>query len=202
MNIFLWKWTNSVLFFLPPPPRTRDQCVLHLVPGGIIWCLLKPIMVIKDIICAVHCQEPQVVRRKKQGRNINHQIFSTICARARGFLLPTLFRRHPAGQNRPQNDHKALVVSNEAPYALLFCSIEDFSFDYELSVSLQSDFWMSELVSLRHSESASFTHRWEKTLDSSKKSDESAVKSTNKLFWSPRRSWWWKSTGIERFFSK
>lgn len=114
---------NNSSFFLSPPPRTGNMkatCrppILHLVPSGIIWCLLNPIMVIKDIICAVHCQGPRVVRRlgKTQGRSIKHQIFSIIYAWAQGFLLPALFRRDPAGQNRAHNDHKALVGFQQNP---------------------------------------------------------------------------------------
>lgn len=100
-------------------------------------------MVIKDIICTVHCQEPQVVKRlgEKQGRNIKHQIFSIICARAQGFLLPMLFRRDPAGQNRPQNDHKALVgFQQNLEHVPVLQQRGRFICADGLSVSLQLDF--------------------------------------------------------------
>lgn len=41
--------------------------------------------------------------------------YSALAAWAQGFLLPTLFRRDPAGQNRPRNDRKALVGFQQNP---------------------------------------------------------------------------------------
>lgn len=99
----------------------------------------------------------------------------------------------------PKTTIKLWLFSREAPYALLVCSTEDFSFDYELSVSLQSDFWMSEWVS-KGSQSASFTHRWEKLWIPVRKVMKVQLNLLTTLCWCPIRSWWWNSTGIERFF--
>lgn len=156
---------------------------LHLVPGRIIFCLFNPIMVIKDIIYAIHCQQPQVAKRlgEKRSRNIKHQIFSIICAWAQVFSLPTPFRRDPAEQNRPQNHYKALVGFQQSPEHIpVWQQQGQFICDYGLSVSLQLDFWICQQVS-QGSEGVRFTYkRWEKkTLDSSKESDKSVVRFFN-----------------------
>lgn len=160
MKIFLWKWTNSVLFFLPPPPRTREQCVLHLVPGGIIWCLFKANHGHQShhLCCPLPGAASGEEEKNKAGTlTIKYSALSVL--EPGGFYCQRCSDDTQRDRSGPKTTIKLWLFSNEAPYALLFCSVEDFSSDYELS--LQSDFWMSEWVS-EGSESASFTQRWEK----------------------------------------